>query len=217
MGVSAGLELRVLGPVEAVVDGRVVDLGPPKQRALLALLVSRVGRPVVVDVLLEALWAGAQPPVAVASLRAYVANLRRVLEPDRPPRAPATVLRTHDGGYVLESRGTDVDAHRFSGHATAGREAWGEGDPERALSEFEAGLALWRGEAYAEVADSGWVAPEVARLKELRLSVIEGRCAALIEVGAHEVAVAELEAHVRVHPLGEHGCELLALGLYRAG
>ncbi len=78
---AGSLELRVLGPVEAVVDGQLVDLGSPKQRALLALLVSRVGRPVAVDVLLEELWPRhAPPPAAMASLRTYVCNLRRVLE-----------------------------------------------------------------------------------------------------------------------------------------
>jgi hypothetical protein len=85
------------------------------------------------------------------------------------------------------------------------------------LSEFEAGLALWRGQAYADVADATWVAPEVARLEELRQAVIEGRCAALLALGAHEVAVAELEAHVQAYPLRKHGSELLALGLYRVG
>jgi DNA-binding SARP family transcriptional activator len=159
VGVSVGgvgVELRVLGPVEAVVNGGLVDLGPLKQRVLCALLVSRVGRPVAVDVLLEQLWAGFPPPAAMVSLRAYVSNLRRVLEPERAPRAPAAVLRTHAAGYLLDSSGVDVDAHRFSGHAIAGREAWSGGDPQRALSEFEAGLALWRGQAYAEVADAGW-------------------------------------------------------------
>lgn len=99
-GASAGgarVELRVLGPLEAVVDSRLVDLGPSKQRALLALLASQVGRPVAVDVLLEELWSGAPPPAAMVSLRAYVANLRRASEPDRPPRAPATVLRATTG------------------------------------------------------------------------------------------------------------------------
>jgi DNA-binding SARP family transcriptional activator len=214
---GVGVEVRVLGPVDAVVDGRLVDLGPPKQRALCALLVSRVGRPVAVDVLLEELWGGDPPPAAMASLRAYVANLRRVLEPQRAPRALAAVLRTRAAGYLLDSRAVDVDAHRFSGYATSGWEAWGRGDPQRALSEFDAGLALWRGQAYAEVADVGGVVPEVARLEELRLSVVQGRCAALLALGAHEVAVAELEAHVQAYPLREHGCELLALGLYRAG
>jgi DNA-binding SARP family transcriptional activator len=94
------VDLRVLGPAEAVINGRLVDLGSPKQRALFTLLVSRVGRPVTIDVLLEELWSGDPPPAAMASLRAYVANLRRVLEPDRPPRTPATVLRTHASGYL---------------------------------------------------------------------------------------------------------------------
>src|SRR6476660_944448 len=75
------VEFRALGPVEALVAGRMVDLGAPKQRALLALLLTRVGQPVAVDVLLEALWAGHPPPSAMTSLQAYVANLRRVLEP----------------------------------------------------------------------------------------------------------------------------------------
>jgi DNA-binding SARP family transcriptional activator/tetratricopeptide (TPR) repeat protein len=199
-----------------VVNGRLVDLGPPKQRALFALLVSRVGRPVAVDVLLEELWSGHSPAAAMTSLLAYVCNLRRVLEPDRAPRAPARVLRTRAPGYLLDN-GTELDVHRFIGHATAGREALRRGDPQRALSEFEAGLALWRGEAYADVRDASWAAPEVARLEELRLSVVEGRCATLLELGSPEVAVAELDAHVRGHPLREHGCELLARALYRAG
>jgi DNA-binding SARP family transcriptional activator/tetratricopeptide (TPR) repeat protein len=209
--------LRGLGPTEAVVDSRLVDSGAPKQRALLALLASRVGRPVAVDLLLEELWAGSPPPAAVISLRSYVANLRRVLEPDRPPRAPATVLRTHAAGYLLDSRGVDVDVHRFNGHVTAGWEAWGRDDPQGALNEFEAALALWRGQPYVGVANAGWVVPEVTRLERLRLSAVEGRCAALLALGAHEVAVAELEGHVQAYPLHEHGCELLALALYRTG
>jgi DNA-binding SARP family transcriptional activator len=85
------------------------------------------------------------------------------------------------------------------------------------LTEFEAGLALWRGQAYADVADAAWAAPEVARLEELRLSAFEGRCAALLALGSHDVVVAELGSHVHAYPLREHGCELLALAMYRAG
>lgn len=211
------VEFRALGPLEAVVDGRTVDLGTPKQRALLALLVSRVGQPVTVDVMLEALWAGHPPPSARTSLHAYVANLRRVLEPDRARRTRAKVLCTHGQGYLLDSRVVQVDVHRFCERATAGWHAWGRGDRRQALSEFEAGLALWRGQAYAEVANTTHVVPEVERLEELRLSLVEGRCAALLAAGAHEVAVAELEAFMQAHPLREYGCELLSLALYRAG
>jgi DNA-binding SARP family transcriptional activator len=215
--VMAGVELRALGPVEAVVGGELADLGPPLQRALFALLLCRVDRPVAVDTLVEELWSGQPPAAVMASLLAYVSNLRRVLEPRRPPRAPARVLRTQAGGYVLDGRHAEVDVRRFDRLARAGREALGRGDPARAVLEFEAALGLWRGPPYAQVRDARWAVAEIARLEQARLSVIEGRCTALLERGAHALVAAELEAHVREHPLREHGCELLALALYRAG
>lgn len=208
---------RALGPIEAVVGDRLVDLGAPKQRALLALLVSRVGRPVAFDVIFEELWTGHPPPSAASSLQAYVANLRRVLEPGRAPRTQPTVLRTYGRGYLLDSRVVEVDVHRFSERAVAGWQALDRGDPQGAVHEFEGALALWRGSAYAEVADTACARPDVARLEELRLSAVEGRCAALLAAGAHEIAAAELEAFVQDHPLREYGCELLGLALYRAG
>ncbi|WP_249374706.1 AfsR/SARP family transcriptional regulator [Streptomyces sp. I05A-00742] len=214
---DAEVEFRVLGPVEAAVGGRWVDLGAPKQRAALVLLVSQVGQPVSVDVLVEALWDGRPPQSAITSLHAYIANLRRALEPHRAPRTPATVLCTRGRGYLLNSRAVEVDAHRFWESATAGWQALDRGDPQRALYAFEAGLALWRGEAYAEMAAAPHVAPEAVRLEELRLSVIESRCATLIAVGNHEMAVPELVAFTQAHPLREYGCELLTLALYRAG
>jgi DNA-binding SARP family transcriptional activator len=211
------VEIRALGPIEATVSGRPTDLGPPKQRALLALLVSQVGRPVSVDVILEVLWTGHPPPSATTSLQAYISNLRRLLEPGRAPRAPATVLRTTPLGYLLNAGVVDVDVRRFGEHVTAGWRAWDRGARRQALHEFESGLALWRGQAYPEVADAPSVLPEVARLEELRLSVFEMRCAARLAVGAHEVVVAELGAFMKANPLREYGCELLSLALYRAG
>lgn len=215
--VNACVEWRALGPVEVLVEGRFVDLGPPTQRALFGLLLTRVNQPVALDRLIDELWSGVPPPAARASLRAYVSNLRRVLEPGRALRTPAVVLRTRAPGYLLDSRGVEFDVHRFADHATVGRDALGRADPQRAVDAFDAALVLWRGKPYADMCDAAWVAPEIARLEELRLSVVEGRCAALLEVGAHDAAMVDLEVYVRANPLREHGCELLALALYRAG
>ncbi len=212
-----GVQWRALGPVEAVVGGRLVDLGPPKQRALFGLLLSRVDRLVVADVLIEELWSGAPPAAAMKSLRVYVSNLRQVLEPGRATRTPATVLHTRTPGYLLDSRGVEFDVHRFEEHAAAGREALGRAESAQAVDEFDKALRLWRGPAYADAGDATWVVSEAARLEELRLSVVEGRSAAQLELGDHHSAVAELDVHVQAHPLREHGCELLALALYRAG
>ncbi|MFI0899865.1 BTAD domain-containing putative transcriptional regulator [Streptomyces sp. NPDC020983] len=216
-GAAGKVEFRVLGPIEAAVGGRWVDLGAPKQRAALALLVSQVGQPVSVDVMVESLWAGRPPQSAITSLHAYIANLRRALEPHRAPRTPATVLCTRGRSYLLDLRAVEVDAHRFGECATAGWQALDRGDTQRALREFETGLALWRGDAYAEVATAAPVTPEAVRLEEVRLSMVEGRCATLIAIGNHELAVPELVAFTQAHPLREYGCELLSLALYRAG
>ncbi|WAU82275.1 BTAD domain-containing putative transcriptional regulator [Streptomyces sp. Qhu-G9] len=210
-------EFHALGPVEAIVCGRPVDVGAPKQRTLLALLVSQAGRPVTTDVIVEALWQGSPPPSAMTSLQAYVAKLRKVLEPGRAPRTPARILRTCAQGYLLDAGTAEVDAHTFVAHAEAGRQARDRDDPHRALHAFDAGLTLWRGQAYTEAGHVPCVVPEVARLEELRLSVVEMRCAALLALGAHEVAGAELSAFLTAHPLREYGCELLSLSLYRAG
>jgi DNA-binding SARP family transcriptional activator len=211
------VEWRALGPVEVLLDGRLIDLGPPTQRALFGLLLSRVDQLVGFDTAIEELWAGDPPPAAITSLRAYVSNLRRVLEPGRPRRAPATVLRTRASGYLLDSGGVEFDVHRFTAHASAGREALDRGDPQQAVAEFDAALGLRRGPAYADMRDASWAAPEIARLEELQLSVAEARCEAQLALGQHHSIVAELDTHVRAHPLREDGPRLLALALYRSG
>lgn len=139
------MQWRALGPVEAVVAGQLVDLGPPRQRALFGLLLSRVDRPVALDAVIEDLWSGDPPAAAVASVRSYVSNLRRILEPDRPLRTPARVLRTRAPGYVLDGQGVEFDVRQFTTHAAMGRAALNSADPTRALGGFDAALGLWRG------------------------------------------------------------------------
>ncbi len=87
------MRVRVLGDLEVVVgespDDRPVDLGGPKPRTLLALLIAAGGRPVTVEQLIDQMW-GEDPPARVeASLQSHVARLRRALEPDREVRSPS--------------------------------------------------------------------------------------------------------------------------------
>jgi DNA-binding SARP family transcriptional activator len=73
--------VRVLGPFEVERErGGNVLLGGPRQRAVLALLLSTRGDVVSADRMVEDLWRGEAPPRATASLQAYVSNLRRVPE-----------------------------------------------------------------------------------------------------------------------------------------
>jgi DNA-binding SARP family transcriptional activator len=122
------VEIRLLGTVGAAVDGSDVDLGPPQQRALLALLALHRGNRVRVDAIVDALWPDDPPPSAAKVVQTYVSRLRKTLGPDAISRV--------DSGYAL-SPVVDVDALRF-------RELVGAGRSQEAL-------ALWRGDALTDV------------------------------------------------------------------
>ncbi|MBM2619012.1 winged helix-turn-helix domain-containing protein [Actinoplanes sp. LDG1-06] len=203
----------VLGPVVASVAGEAVDLGGPRQRAVLARLAVAGGEVVSTDRLVHDLWDEAEAPAkALAVLQVHVSNLRRVLEPGRARRAPATVLVSAAPGYALRV-GDGLDARRFEDLVL---EADGPDAGERHRRLTEA-LGCWRGGAYAEVVDEEWASPEAARLAELRLTAVELRAAAAIELGRAAVAVPELERQLHDHPAREESVRLLALGLYRSG
>src|SRR6478736_824530 len=112
-GRSMELALRLLGTLEADVASRAVDLGGPRQRAVLALLLVARGEVVSVDRLIDDLWRGEPPPRATGALQAYVSNLRRALEPDRAPRMPSSYLISAAPGYAVRVDEDAVDAWRF--------------------------------------------------------------------------------------------------------
>jgi DNA-binding SARP family transcriptional activator len=136
--------LRVLGSIEAEdAEGEPLDLGGPRQRAVLAMLFAAGGQIVSVERLVDGLWHGEAPARAVVSLQAYVSNLRRLLEPDRPRRAPARRLVTAAPGYALRLPAGTVDAGRFEAAHTAARRLATD-DPARARQMLTGALALWR-------------------------------------------------------------------------
>ncbi|WP_248965785.1 BTAD domain-containing putative transcriptional regulator [Sphaerisporangium perillae] len=211
------MRFSVLGPLAVRVDGSQVDIRARQQRAVLSRLILADGTVVSLDALIDTIWGDRPPREAINGMHAILARLRRLLEPDRPPRSPATVLVSEASGYALRIAKDAVDARRFTDAVLTGREHLTEGRPAPALALLEAGLGEWRGTPYAEFAMEDWAAPEVSRLEELRLDAIEARCTALLEVGRTAQAVPELDAAVREHPLREELWRLLALGLYRSG
>src|SRR3954447_18888671 len=109
----AEVRFAILGALEARRDGAVLDLGGPRQRAVLAFLLTSRREPVSLDRMIDELWGEDAPPKATASLQAYVSNLRRVLEPDRAPRAPARILVSRPPGYALDVEPAALDVARF--------------------------------------------------------------------------------------------------------
>ncbi|MGY1722771.1 BTAD domain-containing putative transcriptional regulator [Blastococcus sp. SYSU DS0533] len=208
------VELSVLGPMLAAVAGAPAVLGGPRQRSVLARLAVAGGHVVSTDRIVDDLWDGEPPPKALASLQVHVSHLRRALEPARPTRSEATVLVSRAPGYALHLPREAVDAWRF---ADLVARAQGEPDPVPRRELLERALACWRGPAYAEVADTAWAAPEVARLDELRLTALEARAQADLDLGRAGAVVPELDRLVRENPGRERAVRLLALALYRGG
>ena len=207
----------VLGTFRVERDGQPVDPGPRLQRTLLAILLMDAGHVVPAGRLIDLLWRDGPPPAATASLQAYVSQLRRVLEPGRPPRAPATVLITQEPGYVLRAADDQVDALRFQAMARRARDELAGGQPAAAAAQLEDALALWRGEPLAEFAAEPWAVPALARLTETRDLAAEDRVAAWLALGRPAEAATELEAMVAARPLRERRWEQLILATYRCG
>jgi DNA-binding SARP family transcriptional activator len=203
--------------MEAVgADGQRLDLGGPRQRAVLAVLTIAHGRVVATDRIIDDLWRGEPSPKARGSLQAYVSHLRRALEPGRPARTAARLLVSAAPGYALHLPDDAVDAwevERLVRDGLAGR----DGDPGPVAAALDRALALWRGDAYAGFLDEEWAAPESARLASLHTMALEARAEALLALGRPAEVVADLEGLVAAHPLREDGWRLLALGLYRSG
>jgi ABC-type transport system substrate-binding protein/DNA-binding SARP family transcriptional activator/streptogramin lyase len=212
-GATAVIDYRLLGPIEAGVNGDALDIGGQKQRALLAILVLSANRPVSRDVLVDRLW-GERPPVgAQHTLEVYVSRLRKALE----PVAGGPVVLTRPGAYLLRAPSDHIDVCRFERLAREGRGALAAGAPGQAAADLRGALALWRGAPLADVGDEPFAQAEIGRLEELRAGVIEDRIEADLALGHHAHVVGELEALVAAQPLRERLCEQLMIALYRCG
>ena len=206
---SDPIEFRVLGPVEAIRDGGSVELGGPRQRALLALLLLEPGRPVSADRLVDELWQGEPPGSALVTLRSYVSRLRRALGDAGPISGGAT-------GYALDVPPEQIDASRFERLTREGQAAMDRGAVGRAVEQLRAALELWRGKPFAGLADDGALKLETKRLEDLRLVALEERIEAELALGLAAELVEELEALVLEHPYRERLWRHLMLALYRA-
>lgn len=203
-----GLSFHLLGRLEAYSDGVEVDLGPRKQRAVLALLLLNANRVVSTERLIDDLWGDFPPSTARAALQVYVAGLRKALGTD------GATLRTRAPGYVLEVEEGALDLDRF---AQLCAEAHESPDPERRAALLHEALELWRDEPLPELRAEPFSGAAVAQLEQLRLRALEERIDADLELGRDAALVTELEALVAEHPYREGLRAQLMLTLYRSG
>ncbi|MCZ7428803.1 BTAD domain-containing putative transcriptional regulator [Micromonospora sp. WMMA1949] len=204
------LRVTVLGPVRAWNGESEIDLGPARRRALFAMLAANANRPVTRTELIRALWGESAPSAAAGNIYTYVSGLRRSLG------AAGGLLRSGRAGYTLRLEPGALDADRFETLCEAAGAQAAAGRPGQAVALLDEALALWRGEAYANV--TGLFADlDRHRLTELRIGAAERRARLVLAGGGDDTLIADLTALVRDHPLHEPFHELLMRALHRAG
>ena len=208
------MEFRVLGPLEVSTAGQPLSLGGPKQRAVLALLLLNANAVVPRDRLIAEIWGHEPPPQVEASLRVYVARLRKLLATENGSRS---IVETKPNGYVLRIEPEALDLNRFRALVASAETELAAGRPADAAAQLAEALGLWRGPALVDLAEDEWARREGAVLEELRLRALEERVEADLAVGRHADVVAELEALVAEHPYRERLTHQLMLALYRTG
>ncbi|HEY2577494.1 MAG TPA: AfsR/SARP family transcriptional regulator [Streptosporangiaceae bacterium] len=211
----AQINVQILGPFSAYLGTLPVTPQAAKQRQVLALLAINAGRVVTVSTLMEELWGDRPPRSATATLQTYIFQLRKRLTGDAPDsRAGREFLRTTHSGYQLECR-TDVE--EFYKLARAGRAAAEAGNPRDASELLSRGLALWHGDALADVRQGRILEAEAASLEETRLGVFHRQFQADLALDRHADILGELTLLAGRHPMNENLWGLLMAALYRSG
>jgi DNA-binding SARP family transcriptional activator len=200
------MDIHLLGPVEASLDGLPVALGAPQQRGVLALLALDVNRTVSADRLSEGLWGERAPSSAPKMVQLYVSQLRKLLSGDEGE------ILTRGRGYELRLAAERVDAVRFERLVNEAER--GNGAPD---GEAREALALWRGSPLADVADEPFASAEIRRLEELRLQAVELAIDADLAACRHREVLSELRSMIADEPLRERLRAQHMIALYRSG
>ena len=204
------LELALLGPLRALVTGEPVQLGPPKQRALLVQLAVRAGEaPAPIERLIDDLWPEAPPASARDAVQVYVSGLRKAL------RDSSRVVAS-SGTYALRLEPGELDLDRFRSLVADARTQLGV-DPDRAATRLREALSLWRGRALADLDTEPGVRDVVNELEEERVRAEELLFEAELAAGRHLGLVPRLERLLAEHPAREPLYAHLMLALYRSG
>jgi DNA-binding SARP family transcriptional activator/tetratricopeptide (TPR) repeat protein len=195
---GGGVEFQALGPIELVVAGHRLDLGPARQRAVLTVLLVDAGRVVPVETLVDRVW-GDRPPRHVRNVvYTYVTRLRRILEQAVDRGGQAALLR-RPGGYMLDVDPTRVDLHRFRAVVSAASDP--AGDEERATALREA-LDLWHGPPLAGVSGD-WAARVRSSLEQQRVAALSEWSEVVLRLGRPAVVIEELQQRLTEYPLAE--------------
>ena len=206
----AVLGFRILGPLEVVGLEGPVQLGGPKQRATLAILLLNANRVVSIDRLADQLYAGRAPVTAATQVHRQISELRKTLGVDAR-------LETRSPGYVIHVESGQLDLKQFERLTEEAGRALARGEPEAAFELQREALALWRGPVLAGLDQEQFAQIAIRRFEEILLAALEQRVDAELALGRHRELVGELDELTTRYPLHEPFASRLMIALYRSG
>lgn len=210
--VESVAEFRLLGPLEVVADGRLVEIGSARQRIVLSMLLLQANHVVPLNRLVDAVWADTPPSTSKSQIQACVSALRRQLR----GIGAGCEIATRSVGYAIEVPDQALDIGRFQCLASRGRAAAAEQRTEDAVRDLRAALALWHGPA-ADGVDSKLVQSVATRLNETRISLLEECIELELGLGRHHQLIGDLGELVHRYPLRERLRAQYMVALYRSG
>ncbi len=209
--------VRVLGPLSVDVADAPVPIRGRLKRALLADLALHPNQVLSIDRLVEDLWPASPPRDPGNTIQVHVGQLRRLLEPERGSRAPATLLVSEPTGYALRADKSSLDSLAFDAAVVRGRALAAANFIVDAADQLSSGLDLWTGDPLPDIADLEFARGPLTRLREARVAALEARIDLDLRLGRHAEVAAELEVLAEAHPLRERLWELRMLALHRSG
>ncbi|MFD4785820.1 BTAD domain-containing putative transcriptional regulator [Streptomyces sp. NPDC058459] len=209
--------IRAFGKLTIQFSGQPLEIGPPRRRAVLALLVMRAGTVVSIPTILESLWGADLPGHAVTTLQSYVSRLRKLIAHRPLADGSELTLRYRSHGYVLDIAPENIDVVRFEQLVTRGLAAERRGDRARAFALLSASLQEWIAPPFEDLSEYDFAHQEAQRLSQLRLSAVEGRAEAALRLGRSGEILHDLEVEAAHHPARERLVALLMQAQYRDG
>jgi DNA-binding SARP family transcriptional activator len=201
------MQVRLLGPVDVVVDGAPRPVRGLRRKVVLAVLAVHGGQIVSTSRLVDIVWGDDAPSTAINTLQHHISYLRNVL-------GDKGAILSRPPGYVLGVGGEAVDVQVAERLIRQGMHAADDVDRARYLA---GALALWRGRPLVDMSGLIWTAAQVRRLDQLWLQATRTLIGTRLALGEHALVLPDLEQLVDDHPFDEQIHAQLMLALYRSG